>query len=238
MAETANLALPLVAAAQAQKHVTVNEALVRIDALAQLRVERSASVVPPAEPVEGTCCLVPPGASGAWAGRAAQVAIWSNGGWDFAQPRLGWRAFDAETWQQMVFDGASWVPQGNAFGAGGSATLQRIIELDHEIGPGPSSMTAPIVPAGGQVLAVTLRVIEVVTGGGVTSLSLGVTQDNARYGSGIGLGLNAWGKGVTGAPVTYYSDTALLLTAVGGSFAGGKVRLAVHLTEVIPPRSV
>ena len=32
MSSTANLALPLVAAAQAQKHVTVNEAFERIDA--------------------------------------------------------------------------------------------------------------------------------------------------------------------------------------------------------------
>ena len=35
MASTAQLALPLVAPAQAQKHVTVNEALARLDAAAQ-----------------------------------------------------------------------------------------------------------------------------------------------------------------------------------------------------------
>ena len=37
-AATANLALPLMAAAQAQKHVTHNEALVALDTLAQLAV--------------------------------------------------------------------------------------------------------------------------------------------------------------------------------------------------------
>ena len=36
MAETAKLTLPLLEAAQAQKHVTVNEALVRLDAAAHL----------------------------------------------------------------------------------------------------------------------------------------------------------------------------------------------------------
>ena len=36
MAKTAQLDLPLVMPAQAQKHVTVNEALARLDAAAQL----------------------------------------------------------------------------------------------------------------------------------------------------------------------------------------------------------
>ena len=35
MTDTANLLLPLLQAAQAQKHVTVNEALLRLDALVQ-----------------------------------------------------------------------------------------------------------------------------------------------------------------------------------------------------------
>ena len=38
MVKTANLELPLVQAAQAQKHVTVNEALALLDAAAQLRL--------------------------------------------------------------------------------------------------------------------------------------------------------------------------------------------------------
>ena len=36
MADTTNLTLPLLAASQAQKHVTVNEALTRLDGMVQL----------------------------------------------------------------------------------------------------------------------------------------------------------------------------------------------------------
>ena len=48
MARTAQLSLPLVMPSQAQKHVTVNEALARLDAAAQLRVHSSRSRCPPA----------------------------------------------------------------------------------------------------------------------------------------------------------------------------------------------
>lgn len=42
MARTTQLGLPLVLPSQAQKHVTVNEALVRIDAATQLSVRSAA----------------------------------------------------------------------------------------------------------------------------------------------------------------------------------------------------
>ncbi|MEH0071955.1 DUF2793 domain-containing protein [Pannonibacter sp. Pt2-lr] len=62
MSETARLGLPLIAAAQAQKHVTHNEALARLDTLAHLRLIEERQV-PPATAGEGDTFLV---ASGAW----------------------------------------------------------------------------------------------------------------------------------------------------------------------------
>ena len=55
--------------AQAQKHVTVNEALARLDAAAQLRVVSFAETTPPPSAVDGAGYAVPAGASGAWAGQ-------------------------------------------------------------------------------------------------------------------------------------------------------------------------
>ena len=82
MARTAQLDLPLVMPAQAQKHVTVNEALARLDAAAQLRVISSLLSTPPASACDGQSYLVPAGATGEWAGhRAGRIAVWSNGGW-------------------------------------------------------------------------------------------------------------------------------------------------------------
>ena len=53
MADTASLALPLLAAAQAQKHITHNEALILLDAVAQIAVRAVGQNAPPANPVAG-----------------------------------------------------------------------------------------------------------------------------------------------------------------------------------------
>jgi hypothetical protein len=92
MTDTANLALPLVQPAQAQKHVTVNEALARVDGLAQLTLVSVSETVPPVSPEEGAAYGVPAGAVNAWAGQAGHVAVLIGGGWVFVPARRGWRA--------------------------------------------------------------------------------------------------------------------------------------------------
>ncbi|HHN73529.1 MAG TPA: DUF2793 domain-containing protein, partial [Thermopetrobacter sp.] len=59
-----NLALPLLSAAQAQKHVTVNDALSRLDGLVQLSVKDRNLAAPPASPVDGDRYIVATGGSG------------------------------------------------------------------------------------------------------------------------------------------------------------------------------
>ena len=54
MTDTPRLALPAIEAAQAQKHVTHNEALVLLDALTHLAVESRALSAPPGSPGEGS----------------------------------------------------------------------------------------------------------------------------------------------------------------------------------------
>lgn len=80
MTDTAKLGLPLIQAAQAQKHVTVNEALARIDALVQLTLGSVTLTAPPGVPGEGDAYGVPAGATGGWAGKDRQVALYLNGG--------------------------------------------------------------------------------------------------------------------------------------------------------------
>ena len=55
---TPTLALPLIAAGQAQKHVTHNEALIQLDALVQLACRDKDLGAPPASPAEGDRYLV------------------------------------------------------------------------------------------------------------------------------------------------------------------------------------
>lgn len=237
MSETYNLSLPLVAAAQAQKHVTVNAALARLDALAQLRVVSATQTAPPAAPVDGQSYIVPTGATDAWAGRTAQIAVFSNGGWDFVAPRTGWTAFNAATGGRITFDGAGWAAQGDAVSAGGAATIARVVEIDHALSAGATSTVSAAIPAQMVVYGVTGRVVSAIEGT-LSAWRLGVQGSDNRYGSGLGLGQNSFVRGLTGQPQTYYGDTDLILSAEGGDFTGGLVRLAVHGVTFQPPAEV
>ncbi|WP_198020754.1 hypothetical protein [Roseicyclus elongatus] len=61
--------------------------------------------------------------------------------------------------------------------------------------------------------------------------------DAARYGSGLGLAVNSWVNG-PGAPQVYWSPTALEITATGGDFAGGTLRLVAHFANLSLPDPV
>ena len=237
MSDTYQFGLPLVQAAQAQKHVTVNEALARLDAVAQMRVIADDWEVGPAKPTEGEAYIVGPIASGDWAGKSDSVAIFSNGGWVFLTPKVGWRAWNQVLGAEIVFDGVSWVRYAGVIAAGGAASLQRVLEIDHTLVAGSSSVTSNVIPSHAQVIGVTARVISPISGVGVSSWSLGISGAIDRYGSGLGLGLNSYAKGMSG-PVTYWADTPLELTADAGTFDSGAVRLAVHFVELEAPRAV
>lgn len=107
--QSPNLNLPLIAPSQAMKHVTHNEALVRLDAITQLSVEALGATVPPALAQEGVCYALGASAQGAWSGHDAEVAVFSNGGWLFVVPQPGWRAWDVQTAQLHVFSGGQWL---------------------------------------------------------------------------------------------------------------------------------
>ncbi|SDI70177.1 DUF2793 domain-containing protein [Alloyangia pacifica] len=106
---SANLSLPYLAPAQAQKHVTHNEALALLDALVQLAVASRSAAAPPADPAAGTRYLLPGAASGAWAGQAeGRLALWDGGTWRFLDPAPGWRALVLDEGRALFWDGAAW----------------------------------------------------------------------------------------------------------------------------------
>ena len=107
MTNTPNLALPYLAAAQAQKHVTVNEALDALDGLVQLSVISANLAVPPGAPVEGDRYIAAIGATGAWAGWDDSVAQFSGGAWHRLIPQTGWLAWDRDAGGITTFDTAT-----------------------------------------------------------------------------------------------------------------------------------
>jgi hypothetical protein len=228
------MGIGLIEPAQAQKHVTVNEALIRLDALASGQVLSAALSAPPTGAVDGDRFVVAAGAAGDWAGHAGEIAFRVNGGWEFHVPWAGFRAYDAARAGWIFHDGEDWRPDAIALSPGRAASVARIMELDHPIGAGPTSSTAVVIPDKAVVLGVTARVIEAITG--AASWQLGTADGADRYGSGIGVAAGAYAHGVSGTPLAYYGGTALVLTAEGGAFTGGRVKIAVHLLEIEPPR--
>jgi hypothetical protein len=236
MTDTVNLALPLVQPAQAQKHVTVNEALARIDGLAQLTLLSVSETVPPVAPVEGTAYGVPAGAVNTWAGQAGQVAVVVGGGWVFVPARLGWRAMVLDAGQPAVFDGSDWRIGAATLSPGGASLDLRSEEMDVDVTAGASVVAQLAFPARSIALGVTGRVTAAISGT-ASAWEIGVAGDEARYGTGLGMGQNAWINGPA-TPIVMWDATPLVLSAVGGTFAGGTVRLVAHYAELALPASV
>ncbi len=116
MSETSHLHLPYLAPAQAQKHVTHNEALRLIDVAVQLAVEDASLTTPPIGPVEGDRYIVAAAATGAWAGHDGEVAAFVDGAWMFVAAEAGWLAFDRAAGAVLVREGGSWLPAGGFLG--------------------------------------------------------------------------------------------------------------------------
>jgi len=236
MAETGRFGLPLLEAAQAQKHVTMNEALARADALAAARAEAVGATVPPGSPAEGDLYALGASATGAWTGQDGRLALWLNGGWDYTDPFAGQALWDAATGAVMRYDGTAWREGPVAMSAGGAVTGSVIVETDHTISAGASSTTAVIIPDKAVVIGVSARVTGAI--GGAASWSLGVAGAPDRYGTGYGVAANSVAEGVTGQPQAYYGGTSLVLTPAGGNFTGGTVRIAVHALTIAAPGAV
>ncbi len=102
MSMTPRLQLPFIVAGQAQKEVTHNEALQRLDMLVQATCAAGPSNAPPINPQTGVCYLCGSAPTGDWAGHANALAQWTSAGWRFALAIEGTQIASAGTglfWQ-------------------------------------------------------------------------------------------------------------------------------------------
>ncbi len=105
---TDRIALALIAPGQAQKEMTHNEALARLDIMVQPVVQAVAPAMVPANPVLGQCWIVGVAATGAWAGRDGALAAWTAGGWRFVTPFEGMTAWSIADAMVAIRRGATW----------------------------------------------------------------------------------------------------------------------------------
>ncbi|WP_428029267.1 DUF2793 domain-containing protein [Ancylobacter sp.] len=222
MSETTPLlALPLLAAAQAQKHVTHNEALVLLDAAAQLAVLDRTRTAPPSASVSGDRHIVAAGASGAWAGHSGEIALYDSG-WRFLIPRAGWRVYVSSEARSLLHDGTAWRDALALTPSGATATL-RMVEEELNLA-GAFVASTILIPSRAICLAVASRTVTAVTG--ATSYEVGIAGETSKFGGLLSVAAGASNIGVIG-PQAFYADTPLRVTATGGSFTGGRVRLVL-----------
>jgi hypothetical protein len=240
---TPRLGLPYVVAAQAQKHIPINESLARLDGLVQLAVESRSVSAQPASPVAGGVWVLPVGPTGAaWTGQAAGTLMrFEAGAWEALAPAEGVLAWVKDENQVVAFDGAAWTPLSATFRATTAATSPglantRLEILEQEVTvTGAATATSIVIPNRAIVLAVSTRTTAAVTG--AASYNCGVSGDASKFGGALGVAKNSSNVGVVG-PTAYYADTPVLLTAVGGNFVTGKVRVAIHLLRFDAPAAV
>lgn len=232
MTDTPNLALPYIEAAQAQKHVTHNDALDRLDILTQLAVESRVLTAPPVSPAEGACYVPALGATGAWSGWDFDLAAYIAGAWLRVTPRPGMKAWVKAERLTITREDGVW-RDGIALTAhGGRVTLRAKEEELTLSGAFTETADTAFIPNRAIVLGVASRTTLAITG--ASSYDVGVAGEDDKFGGTLGIAPGSTNTGVIG-PSAYYADTRVRVSANGGSFTGGKVRLIVYFVEMSAP---
>ena len=228
MTDTPRLGLPAIEAAQAQKHVTHNEALVLLDALVQLAVESRVLTAPPGSPAEGDCYIPATGATGAWSGWDLQIAVFA-GGWLRIVPKPGMKAYLKGERLTVTYDDGAW-RDGMALTAHGGRITLRVKEEELTLaGAFVETADAAFIPDRAVVIGVASRTTQAITG--ATSYGVGVSGEADKFGGLLGVSLGSSNVGVIG-PTAFYANTKVRVTANGADFTGGKVRLVCAFLEL------
>jgi len=232
MTDTPRLALPVIEAAQAQKHVTHNEALMLLDALVQLAVESRALASPPGSPAEGDCYIPASPAAGAWSGWEGRIASYAGGGWISIMPKSGMRAYVKAERITVTHDDGIW-RDGVGFTAHGGRITLRVKEEELTLsGAFVETADAAFIPDRAVVIGVSARTTLAITG--ATSYGVGLGGEPDKFGGLLGTAAGSTNVGVIG-PTAYYADTRVRVTANGADFTGGKVRLICAFLEMSAP---
>ncbi|MFG6637183.1 DUF2793 domain-containing protein [Sulfitobacter sp. 1A12126] len=243
--KTARLGLAYIQAAQAQKHITHNDALRLLDGIVQASVVDRTTSTPPGAPSEGDTYIVAASATGVWAGWEGDLALYVDGSWYRLVAVQGMRVWDLAADELVVRIGSSWTSLAVAMGflaqaesvnvavgANGGATGVGVLEETLSGLSGTSVDSTIDIPDRAICLGVSTRTVTAVTG--ATSYDCGVSGSPAKFGGTLGVAQGSTNKGVIG-PEAFYADTPVRLTANGGNFTGGAVRIAIHYLEIEVP---
>lgn len=230
---TPNLGLPFIVQGQAQKEVTHNEALIRLDALVHGSVRSRTLATPPGSPANGERWIVQAGATGAWAGQAGRIAHWNVNAWAFYVALEGWRYHVEDERLTVVWTDGQW--RDRIVGTANGGAL-RLVAIEQELVlTGAFVDTTTAVIADRMIaLAVASRTTQAITG--ATSYNVGVAGNTSQFGGSLGAALGSNNVGVIG-PTAFYANTPIRVSANGGAFTAGRVRVVLYALAFTAPTS-
>ncbi len=213
MNSSANLGLNYLQAAQAQKHLTVNNAVARLDGCAQWVVKAPKSQAN--TPKDGEIYLE----------ENQSLSLFLNGGFENLTPKISWRAYFEYLGCECIFDGQNWQPCANS-----------ILKRDVYVVDLAVDNASAIIPDKSVLIGLTARVIEPLEGASVTSWILGIKYSPRKFGQGLWLGKNGWCAGPLGQPQTFWQDTPIVVSGEEGALSKGKVMIYVYYISMdLPP---
>ena len=123
MALTTKLGLELLANS-ASNYLLANKTFFQLSQAVQLTVISRSISTPPGSPADGDAYIVAAAPTGAWTGKAGQIAYWqtSVAAWSFIVPSNGWTAWVTGESKRYELSAGVWIVFGSA-----SAALQNII---------------------------------------------------------------------------------------------------------------
>lgn len=226
------LNLPYVQAAQAQKHVTVNEALAILDDLHDLSVLTRNRNTPPSTPQEGDRYLIAASARAAWSTHSSKIAVYRDRSWFYYSPRTGLQLYVEDEAQALIYDGTTWQHAALIGSNNGARSVLAQSHADVTLTAGSHKVTRLIIPANSIAFAVSCLVKTAITG--PTSFSVGVAGATNRYADNVPTQRNSRHPGVA-TPTPYYTATAIIITAKTSPFTAGSVSLTLHYLDITPP---
>ena len=223
MAATPVTGFALLEDGQAGAVVPPNELFARLDLFGHLILRSATTTAQPASPAEGDLYALPASPTGAvWAGNGGKLAGRLGGAWVFAAPVEGMRATILDEGRVATFRAGAW--RSAAFGAAAGFGL-RVAEAEVDL-TGTTVTAAALVPAGAHLLGVRSEVLTTVAG--VTGFRVGRSGALAEYGTLTGLAAGSAYHGMAQGQ-TVYAATDILVSADGGTFTGGRLRLTAGL---------
>ncbi len=241
MSKTGRLGLPYILQGQAQKEVTHNQALNRLDVFVNTVAEDIVDELS-TEANDGDIYIV-----------RDKLAQYSSGSWTFYSPSDLMEVMLKSTRVKLIYDGDAWIPLGSiitdtpeesAKNTDTSAPLSLITKDTGEylrVGHfqedikllGKVVSTQNMLPDHSLVIAVNIRVLEEITG--TPSFAIGVKEDPSRYGDKLRSSKDTTNIGMTYHPITYYYDTPITITPNQMEFTEGVIRVTAQYLKTRGP---